>query len=139
LPEGARFLRCAGLKTGEVWLSFSDEGRRTLLVCDAFFHVCRPVTGVAGFLLRRLGIASGLKIGDPFRWLAVADRAIYRAWAAETLRREAPTRLAVSHGDPLEAEDLAQSLSSLVDARFGATARRTKALDPATTDDKEKA
>jgi hypothetical protein len=139
LPEGTRFLRCAGIKAGEVWMSFIDEGRRTLLVCDAFFHVRRPVTGIAGFLLRRLGIVPGLKIGDTFRWFAVADRAVYRAWVAETLRREAPTRLAVSHGDSLEAEDLAEQLLALVDTRLGATARRTKALVPATTDEKEKA
>ena len=68
---------------------------RTLLVSDAFIHVLRPVKGVAGFFMRRLGILPGLCIGNTFRWLAVRDRAL-RRWATDVLSREQPRRLAVS-------------------------------------------
>jgi len=119
LPGGARFLRCEGTKTGEAWISIPGEGGPTLVVSDAFFHVLRPVTGFTGFLLRSLGTLPGLRIGSTFRWIALADRAAYRAWAKETIRRERPARLAVSHGDTLEVADLAERLVALVDERLG--------------------
>jgi len=47
----------------------------------------------------------------------VRDRAAYRRWATDVLSREQPRRLAVSHGEILECDDLAQRLVSLVEAR----------------------
>lgn len=120
LPQGARFLACEGLRSGEAWLSFVDDrGRRTLLVGDAFFHVRQRVKGIAGFVLRRLGTLPGLTIGDTFRWLAVSDRQKYRGWATEVIRGEAPRRLAMSHGAVVEQDDLVERLVSLLEARFG--------------------
>jgi hypothetical protein len=119
LPPGAHFLSCEGLRSGEAWLSLvGDRGQRTLLVGDAFFHVGRPVTGFAGFFLRRLGTLPGLRIGDTFRWLAVRDRAAYRRWVRDVLSREAPRRLAVSHGEILEADNLVDRLVTLADQRL---------------------
>lgn len=119
LPSGSRVLCPEGLRGGETWLSLPDErGHRTLLVGDAFFHVLQPVKGVTGFALRRLlGTVPGLRIGDTFRWLAVRHRATYRRWATDVLAREQPRRLAVSHGETLESDDLAARLVALVEAR----------------------
>jgi len=122
LPSGTRILCPEGLRSGETWLSLEDErGVRTLLVCDAFFHVLRPVKGVAAFFLRRLRTLPGLCIGDTFRWFAVRDRAAYRRWAADVLTREQPRRLAVCHGEILSCndddDDLPRRLISLVEAR----------------------
>ncbi len=119
LPEGARFLRCEGVRSGEAWLSLIDEGQRTLLASDAFFNVVQPVTGLAGFMLRRMAIVPGLQIGATFIWLAIGDRRAYRAWARETLAREAPVRLALSHGEPIEAPDLGDRLATLIERRLG--------------------
>lgn len=118
LPEGVRLLRCAGVRTGEAWLSFIDEGKRTLLISDAFFNVAAPVTGIAGFMLRRMHAAPGLQLGATFIWLGVRDRAAYCAWVRETLAREAPARLAFSHGEPLEGDDLEAQLTTLLDRRL---------------------
>src|SRR5207237_191820 len=43
LPPGARWLPCAGTRSGEAWLSVPGERGSTLLVADAFFAVTRPV------------------------------------------------------------------------------------------------
>ena len=40
-------------------------------MCDAFFHVTRPVRGVTGFALRMLRTTPGLCVGTTFLWLAV--------------------------------------------------------------------
>jgi len=119
LPTGSRVLCPEGLRSGESWLSLADErGQRTLLVGDAFFNVVQPVKGASGFALRHLlGTLPGLRIGDTFRWLAVRHRAVYRRWATDVLAREQPRRLAVSHGEILESDDLGARLVSLVEAR----------------------
>jgi hypothetical protein len=119
LPEGTRLLPCEGLRTGESWLSFEDHcGQRTLLVSDAFFHVERPVTGFAGFFLRRMATLPGLRIGDTFRWMAIRDRSTYRRWAIDTVAREAPRRLVVSHGEDLAGDDLVDRLVAVLEARL---------------------
>jgi hypothetical protein len=143
LPPGGAFLQPAGLKNGEAWLALSggaghgsegggggssagdDRGgstsaaaSTTWIVGDAFFNMTRPVTGVPGFFMRRLGIVPGLRIGDPWRWLGVGDRAAYRAWVREKLAAAPPQRLVFAHGEPLAAADLGARLQSLVDARI---------------------
>ena len=118
LPESARLLRCAGVRTGEAWLSFIDDGRRTLLISDAFFNVAAPVTGIAGFMLRRMQAAPGLRLGATFIWLGVRDRAAYCDWVRETLAREAPARIFFSHGEPFEADDVSERLTELIERRL---------------------
>jgi hypothetical protein len=119
VPPGVRFLECAGTKTGETWLSFTDDdGSRAWLVCDAFFHVTRPVTGMTGFILKSLGTLPGLCIGNTFRWLSVRDVATYRAWALDAIARERPRRMYMSHGEPVEGEDLPERLTELVKRRL---------------------
>ncbi len=119
LPEDTRLLRCAGVRTGETWLSLIDEGKRTLLISDGFFNVAAPVTGFAGFMLRRMQAAPGLRLGATFIWLGISDRVAYRAWVRETLAREAPARLVFSHGEPIEGDDLGERLTSLIERRLG--------------------
>lgn len=118
LPEGARLLRCTGVRTGEAWLSCLDEGRRTLLISDAFFNVAAPVTGIAGFMLRWMQAAPGLRLGATFIWLGVRDRSAYVGWVRETLAREAPARIAFSHGELLEGGDLSERLTDLIERRL---------------------
>jgi hypothetical protein len=105
LPAGARFLVPEGLKNGEAWLSLEVEGRRTWIVCDAFFHENRPLRGVRGWILKRLSIAPGISIGDTFLWVGVSDRRAYRAWLERTLEAERPARILVSHGTPYEVRE----------------------------------
>jgi hypothetical protein len=108
LAEGARFLPNEGARSGEVWLLVPPGP--TLIVCDAFFDIERPVSGVIGFALRSLRVVPGLQVSRTFRWLALSDPARYLAWATETLERERPTRMVPSHGEPIEAPDLASRL-----------------------------
>lgn len=111
LPVGARWLRCEGTKSGEAWLSLPGS---VWLVCDAFFNVERPVTGLMGMTLRTLKIAPGLSIGKTYRWLALRDVALYRTWALEKIVSEAPRHLVPSHGEAVSSETLASRLEELV-------------------------
>ncbi|MBI2388832.1 MAG: hypothetical protein HYV09_04365 [Deltaproteobacteria bacterium] len=115
LPGHVRLLPARGTKTGETWLAVDD----TLVVCDSFFHIAEPVSGVMGVALRALRTAPGLQLGRTFEWLAVADRATYRAWALETLARERPKVIAFSHGAPLRDADGWKRCSELVERHLG--------------------
>lgn len=119
LPSGARYLVPSGLRNGEAWVSLPVEQGRVWIVCDAFFNLNRPVRGPMGWALRATATVGGLRIGDTFRWLAVADRRAYRDWTLYRLAEERPSVLVVSHGDPLESRDLGDQLASLVHARLG--------------------
>lgn len=105
LPEGAHWLRCEGLKNGEVFLSLDAGGTRTWIVCDAFFHETRPTRGLRTLLFRGLGVAPGLRIGRTFGWVGLRDRRAYRAWLEQALERERPARILVSHGTPIDVGD----------------------------------
>lgn len=115
LPPGATWLRCEGTKSGEAWLSVPRGAGRAWIVCDAFFHVTRPLSGMTGLALRALAVAPGLRVSRTFRWLAVRDRAAYRAWALEKIAREAPSELHVSHGETLAAADLPARLTEAIE------------------------
>lgn len=119
LPEGVRFLVCEGTKNGEAWLRVPGEGGPTLVVCDGFFHMNRPVRGAMGVILRALKTAPGLCIGQTFPWLALRDKAAYARWALATLERERPRRILCSHGEPLSEAGLPDRLSALVRERLG--------------------
>jgi hypothetical protein len=116
LPQHARFLECDGTRAGETFLSLRDspDDRPTWLVCDAFFHVTRPVTGPAGIALRATLATPGLAIGWTFRTFVLRDRAVYKAWLLSTIEEEQPRALWMSHGDALVADDLPARLSALV-------------------------
>ncbi len=115
LPPGASWLRCEGTRSGEAWLSLARGAGRAWIVCDAFFHVTRPLSGVTGLALRALAVAPGLRVSRTFRWLALRDRAAYRAWALAAIAREAPSELHVSHGERLAAPDLAARLTGAIE------------------------
>jgi len=119
LPEGVRLLACEGTRSGEAWLLVPGEGGPTLVVCDAFFHVNRPVRGAMGVIVRALKTTPGLCIGQTFPWLALRDRRAYTRWALATLEQERPLRLLCSHGDPLSDARLPERLSALVQERLG--------------------
>jgi hypothetical protein len=117
LPHGAHFLECAGTRAGEGWISLESD-RRTWIVCDAFFHVTRHVTGAAGIFLRVTRAWPGLSLGETFRWFALRDAPSYRAWALEMLERERPKRMLFSHGEAVEREDLPEELARLIRLRL---------------------
>jgi|SRR5579883_2991670 len=121
LPAGARWLEAEGTRAGETLLSLPrDDGGaagRTWIACDAFFHVERRVTGLAGVALRALKTTPGLAIGQTFNWVALRDRAAYRAWVLAALERERPTELWMSHGDRVARADLPEVLGELVRRR----------------------
>lgn len=110
LPNHARFLETPFTKSGETFFSFEGEDGRTWLVCDAFFNVERPVTGVLGVLLRSLNTTPGLRVGRTFRWLAVSDRRRYLDWLEGVLREESPRAIHFAHGEPMRAADLPERL-----------------------------
>ncbi|MHB8418267.1 MAG: hypothetical protein ACYDCL_09335 [Myxococcales bacterium] len=112
LPADVRLLPCEGLASGELWLSLGDGVARTLVVADAFFHVNRKVTGVTATALRLLDVVPGLKVSRTFRLLALGDAGSYRAFVRAALERERPTRLVVSHGEPIAGDDLAGRLAA---------------------------
>jgi hypothetical protein len=118
LPPGASFLRCEGTKSGEAWLSLPGDSGPTWIVCDAFFHLTRNVAGMTGIALRTLQVTPGLTISKTYRWLALRDVVRYRAFALETIEREAPRRLVVSHGDAIDSPDLPARLAELVRAKL---------------------
>lgn len=116
LPPGGRWLECEGTRAGETFLSIAIDGRRTWIVCDAFFNIQR-VTGVVGAVMRTLQGAPGLSIGQTFNWLALRDRPAYREWILEVLERERPLSLWLSHGDTVTRDDLPELLGDLVRRR----------------------
>lgn len=118
LPHGARYLVPSGLRNGEAWLSLPAKDGRAWLVCDAFFHVTGKVRGPVGWALRATATVGGLRLGETFRWLAIADRRVYRDWALCRLAEEEPSVLVVSHGDPLVDHNLADRLASVMHARL---------------------
>jgi hypothetical protein len=116
LPPDARWLECEGTRAGETFLSISNDGRRTWIVCDAFFNIER-VTGVVGAIMRALRGAPGLSVGRTFNWLALRDRPAYRAWILEALERDRPLSLWLSHGETATRDDLPEILAELVRRR----------------------
>jgi hypothetical protein len=104
----------AGVKNGEAWLVAGD----TLLVCDAFFNVERPLRGAMGWALELLAVAPKLRISRTFEWLCIRDKHAYAAWTADFFARTELRRLLPSHGEPVTSENLAQTLTSLVRQHF---------------------
>jgi glyoxylase-like metal-dependent hydrolase (beta-lactamase superfamily II) len=113
LPAGVRAIPCVGAKNGETWLFVEEE--RTLIVGDAFFNVPGPLTGLVGAFLRATRSGPDFSLGRTFGWLGVGDRAAYRAFALETLKRERPTTIAFCHGERLVGDDVADRCTTLID------------------------
>ncbi len=119
LPAGIHFLVPDATKSGEAWLSI-DGGASgpTWIVCDAFFHETRPITGVQGFFLRRLNISPDLCIGSTFTLMCISDDAKYAADVRRRIDEEKPARVLFSHGEPLEA-DVPTALHGVLRRRLG--------------------
>lgn len=119
LPSGLVVHVSEGTRSGETFLSYVHGGEKTLLVCDAFFHVCTPVHGLMGAVLRATATTPGLQCGRTFKYLAVSDARAYRRWAEDSLRAIAPDRVLFSHGEALEGPDVLDRLLTALDQRFG--------------------
>jgi hypothetical protein len=118
MPPGAAWLRCAGTKSGEVWLSVPARDGPTWLACDAFFHIQRAVTGLTGIALRALKVTPGLRISTTYSLLALRDPRAYRAWCLDAIVRGRPRRLLVSHGEAVDDPALPETLKAAVETRF---------------------
>lgn len=105
LPVGARLLEPAGLSKGETFVFLPGPAGNTLIVCDAFFHVTHPVTGLFGLVSRAFRVVPGLQLGRTFALLAVKDRGAYRAWLEAELPGLGVQRVLFSHGSALQAAD----------------------------------
>jgi hypothetical protein len=114
LPDGGRFLELPHVKTGEAFLSVPGDGGPTWIVCDGFFNMTEAPPGLIGFILKRLDVAPGLKLGRSFKWM-IRDKPAYRAWLLDTLRKERPRRMVFSHGDPL-VDDATERLLALTES-----------------------
>ena len=123
LPPGLRACVAEGTRTGETFLVCDDGIERSLLVCDAFFHVNTPVRGLVGAFLHATQTTPGLKMGRTFKYMALADAAAYRRWATETLRGVSPQRVLFSHGEPLVGTDVVPRLLAAIDERLGRAGR----------------
>ena len=119
LPSGVTAHIAEGTRSGETFLSYTSGGKKTLLVCDAFFHVNTPVRGVVGALLHATKTTPGLKVGRTFKYMAVADGRAYRRWAEKTIRAVAPERVLFSHGEALEGSGVTEALLAAIEERFG--------------------
>src|SRR5262249_52517685 len=69
LPQGGRFIELPQLKNGEAWISLPGERGPTWIVCDGFFHMNARLPTVIGWVLRRMDVYPGLKLGRSFKWL----------------------------------------------------------------------
>jgi hypothetical protein len=116
LPSHVRILEIDGIKNGEVWVVVDTTTGRELIVCDSFFNLPGPLTGVEGFGLKMLGVGPGLRVGRTFRVVGIADKLRYRTWVERTLAEVAPTRVHFSHGDPLEGPDAVKHLNEALHA-----------------------
>lgn len=118
LPRGVEVLEPPGLKNGEAWLRIETSRGVAWAVCDAFFHVTRPVSGAMGMMLRATQTVPGLRIGSTFLWLATRDRRAYRSWLEERVRADRPRVLIPSHGEVLADEALPDRLAELAARRL---------------------
>lgn len=117
--RGVRALEAEGTRSGETILAFGPESAREWLVCDAFFAVSGPVTGLEGLALRLTGTVPGLRVGKTFRVLALDDRRVYLRWLERMLDEERPTVLHVAHGETVRDADLASRLRDAARATLG--------------------
>jgi hypothetical protein len=116
LAQGGQWIELPQAKNGEAWISLAGDGGPTWVVCDGFFNMAgaQVPPGLIGFLLRRLDVVPGLKLGRTFKWL-LRDKRAYRAWLLDKLRSERPRRVVFSHGDPL-VEDATERLIAATEA-----------------------
>jgi len=105
LRKGISFLEPDGLKTGEVWLRFSNPQVTAWLVVDSF---CGPK-------LKKQEIeADTPELLTTFPNYGVADAAEYGSWVEEQLRKDTPTLLVPCHGSIVRSSRLPKSLKNLV-------------------------
>ncbi|MCR9139765.1 MAG: hypothetical protein NXI27_27480 [Alphaproteobacteria bacterium] len=100
LPDGARLVRPAGLKTGEVWLVTATGW----LVVDAF-------AGPSG------DDPSPSLLGT-FPKFGVRDKAQYADWVRDFITSDPPHTLVPCHGDIIHDPDLPAKLTDLVNRKL---------------------
>jgi len=119
VPDGARVIAAEHMKTGEAWLVWPAPDGPALLVCDAFFHMTRPLRGLGGWTLRRMKIAPGLCFGWTTKRWAITDADAFREWATATVDAAAPRWLVPCHGEVLHDDAIAARIRALLDVRLG--------------------
>jgi hypothetical protein len=109
-----QWLEPPGISSGEIFV----DAEGTWIVCDAFFNEPDPGTGFMGFGLRLSGTIPGLRIGQTWKFLQLADRATYKAFVLERLESAPPSGLIMAHGDPIRGADVGARLADLVRGRL---------------------
>ncbi|MEL6682392.1 MAG: hypothetical protein AAFQ09_07075 [Pseudomonadota bacterium] len=105
LPGNVQTLEPAGLKTGEFWLSVTKGAETAWIVTDAFSSAHHP---------------AGTDAKEPtllgtFPKYGIKESAVFKAWVAQQLARQAPTLLLPCHGSPVKSPNLAVSMMRLLD------------------------
>ncbi len=118
LPDAAAILAPPGTRNGEVFLTVEGDAGPVWIVCDAFFNVPKHPTGSIGFFTQLFGVTAGLRIGQPFKWIGLRDRAAYAQWILARLHETPPAVLIPSHGVPMQGPDLGARLIALVERRL---------------------
>jgi hypothetical protein len=114
LPDDASLLVPEGTRNGEVWVRLG----KTWIVCDAFFNLPHLPSGALGVFCRLTQTGPGLKLGQTWKYLALADSKAYAAWLRGVLDEHPVERLVPAHGAVEAGVDLAARLRGLVDARL---------------------
>lgn len=120
LPKGLNWASPEGLKGGETWLytqsvDESDGDRKQLLiVCDAFFNMSHPKSGLIHVIFRMAGTYPGLRVSRLFPLIGAQDMDQYKTWLREFLARVNPNKLIPAHGEIIERTDLADKLLALL-------------------------
>jgi hypothetical protein len=120
LPKDLRWATPEGLKAGETWLyttALDDAGanrKQILIVCDAFFNMNHPKSGLINLIFRIAGTYPGLRVSRVFRMIGTKDMDNYKDWLREFFTTVRPNVLIPSHGDIIEGTDLADKLVSLL-------------------------
>lgn len=118
LPDHVSLLEPPGTRNGEVIVRVVTGAGVLWIVADAFFHLPVAPTGAPGLFVRAVDLGPGLRVGCTFKWIALADRALYGRWIRQALAADRPTVLVPGHGDVLRGADLTDRLRAQVDRKL---------------------
>lgn len=119
LAPDTRLLVPEGTANGEAWIEIERGDERVWIVSDAFFNVSEIPGGFVGLFVRATQTGPGLRLGQTWKYMALADRARYRDWLLARLAAAPPTTLVPSHGDIARGADLGERLAAIVRERLG--------------------
>jgi hypothetical protein len=118
-PDHIRLIEVPFSKIGESWIMLETPEGKALVVTDAFMNIYgRPFNILFHLAFRWAGIGAGLSCSKVFSKFCVNDGPAYAKWFAEFIEKEQPTILIPNHGKILRDENLAKTLTAVVNKRF---------------------